>query len=408
MTSVNKKIKTKRRIIVALTGVLLVTSVAVLMLYLNRETTRVVFNDNIIFEYGDELSNESLKEKIINVKESKYKTLELTDLIDLSKVSRKNDETAKPITIDYTMIVDGKSQIQKLTYEVLDTKAPILEGVKDVRTEEGVKFDFNNIFSSVDPIDGKTELIIEGIETIDYSKVGTVYLVAVGEDKHGNRSTQDFKLTITAKPSVTKPEPTKPQGNTSETYTDSKPANLSEGNLILVNKKNHLPSDWAPSLVVIPTGYAVSDGYRATKETSDAFVSMVDAMHAETGLWMYVTSSYRSYETQRNLYNNYVRNHGQKEADRFSAKPGKSEHQTGLAIDIVSKGGSMWTFGETKQSQWLKTNAHKYGFIIRYQEGKESITGYMPEAWHVRYLGKSVASDVYSKNVTYEEYLGRQ
>ncbi|MGM9959836.1 MAG: D-alanyl-D-alanine carboxypeptidase family protein [Allobaculum sp.] len=114
-------------------------------------------------------------------------------------------------------------------------------------------------------------------------------------------------------------------------------------------------------------------------------------------------SGFRTYEYQSNLYNNYCASYGQAEADTFSARPGYSEHESGLAFDLIDNYGQLVT--SQPEAQWLLDHAHEYGFIVRYQEGKESITGYMPEPWHIRYVG-SVAPDIASSGLTLEEYLG--
>lgn len=114
-------------------------------------------------------------------------------------------------------------------------------------------------------------------------------------------------------------------------------------------------------------------------------------------------SGFRTYEYQSNLYNNYCASYGQAEADTFSARPGYSEHESGLAFDLLDSYGQLLT--SQPEAQWLLDHAHEYGFIVRYQEGKESITGYMPEPWHIRYVG-SAASDIASSGLTLEEYLG--
>lgn len=173
--------------------------------------------------------------------------------------------------------------------------------------------------------------------------------------------------------------------------------------LVLVNKNRPLDANAVPKLVTIPSNYGVSEGYRVTQNTKDNFVILVDTIFEETGLWMRATSAYRSYDYQSGLYNRYVKSHGQAEADRFSAKPGYSEHQTGLAIDVVAPGFSMDDFGLSEQSAWVNKNAHRFGFIVRYQEGKEHITGYMPESWHLRYIG-SIATAVYNSGLTYDEW----
>lgn len=172
----------------------------------------------------------------------------------------------------------------------------------------------------------------------------------------------------------------------------------------LVTRKRALPKDYVPELSFIPAKYSVSDGYRATPTVSYATTYLIDAMYEETGLWMFVTSSYRNNELQERLYTGYIAQYGQEEADRLSARPGTSEHQTGLVIDVVTPGGEMMKFKETKQSEWVNENAHRFGFIVRYPEGKEDITGYMPEAWHLRYVGEDIAEKVYNSGLTYDEW----
>ena len=130
----------------------------------------------------------------------------------------------------------------------------------------------------------------------------------------------------------------------------------------------------------------------------------------EAGFSLIAFSSFRSYDYQTNLYDKYVARDGKANADRYSARPGHSEHQTGLAFDVGEIGQEdLWLtseFGETPAAKWLAKNAHHYGFILRYPEGKEDITGFMHESWHFRYLGKELATKVYESGLTLEEYLG--
>lgn len=114
-------------------------------------------------------------------------------------------------------------------------------------------------------------------------------------------------------------------------------------------------------------------------------------------------SGYRSYGFQAQIYQGYVAAQGQAQADTFSARPGHSEHQAGLAFDLRYGNGTLVTGGE--EAGWIATNAHNYGFIVRYQSGKEHITGYSPEPWHLRYIGEQ-ATAIYQSGLTLEEYLG--
>lgn len=183
-------------------------------------------------------------------------------------------------------------------------------------------------------------------------------------------------------------------------YTGIIPAETSKGNLILVNKYFNLSSQYVPSALTTITvcGKAVM-----TKEAALALSAMCKAM-IEDGLHPKVTSSYRSYATQNTLYNRYVANDGKAEADTYSARPGHSEHQTGLAVDIITSTSSLSTFKNTKEYAWLMENAEDYGFILRYTESKQAITGYISEAWHWRYVGIETAKDFNTKNMTFDEY----
>jgi D-alanyl-D-alanine carboxypeptidase len=118
---------------------------------------------------------------------------------------------------------------------------------------------------------------------------------------------------------------------------------------------------------------------------------------------IWICSGFRSYAYQQNLYNRYVARDGKAEADRYSARPGHSEHQTGLAMDVNSVGQS---FAYTSEGKWLAAHAHEYGFIIRYPKGKEDITGYMYEPWHIRYVGVEIAKEITEAGITFEEYMG--
>ena len=158
--------------------------------------------------------------------------------------------------------------------------------------------------------------------------------------------------------------------------------------IIIVNKKHGLSKDYNPGENPI---------------AKVAFVRLRDDM-INQGLNVGRSySGFRSYDYQKTLYDNYVSRDGQVAADRYSARPGFSEHQTGLVFDLTDKSGNL--LEDARASQWLKDNAHNYGFIVRFQAGKEASTGYMPEAWHIRYVGKE-AKDIHDSGLSLEEYFG--
>ena len=172
-----------------------------------------------------------------------------------------------------------------------------------------------------------------------------------------------------------------------------------DSKLVLVNKNYALDSSYAPSDLVLPNVLALGHEQNKTiylrEEASQHLEQLFSAAEQEAGLIFLARSGYRSYETQVSLYQRYVDQNGQEAADRFSARAGHSEHQTGLAIDVTadSVNGQLTTeFGKTAEGIWLKDNAHRFGYIIRYLEGRESETGYQYEPWHLRYVGVESAT----------------
>lgn len=181
-------------------------------------------------------------------------------------------------------------------------------------------------------------------------------------------------------------------------------SNIEKGILLNVNKYYKLSNEYEPvNLVKISTKYAY-DGNSITKEANDAYISMWNAANKE-GLILIVNSSFRSYASQEKVYNSIKNTKGIKEADKTSARPGYSEHQTGLSIDVFEKNNQTTaTFKDSLAYTWLQENAYKYGFIERYPEGKENITGYSSEAWHWRYVGETAAKIIHDENITFDEY----
>lgn len=179
---------------------------------------------------------------------------------------------------------------------------------------------------------------------------------------------------------------------------------------VLVNKFNDLSDTYTPDDLVtvsVPTVLENPEVNQMRKLAADALADMFDAAE-ENGFFLFARSGFRSYDTQVHLFNGYADKHGEEAANTYSAKPGFSEHQTGLVMDITSESVQFELtehFGDTPEGEWVKENAHHFGFIIRYPEGKEDVTGYIYEPWHLRYLGKDVAKIVYESNKTYEEFL---
>lgn len=158
--------------------------------------------------------------------------------------------------------------------------------------------------------------------------------------------------------------------------------------VLLVNKKIPLPKEFNPGL---------------NKRMMKMYYKMEEKAKCE-GINLRIVSGFRSYTYQEKIYNEYVEKVGVKKADTFSARPGHSEHQSGLALDICEDTDN---FIDTKEAKWLDKNAHKWGFIIRYPKGKEAITGYKYEPWHIRFVGRYHARKIWNRHITLEEYLNK-
>lgn len=186
-----------------------------------------------------------------------------------------------------------------------------------------------------------------------------------------------------------------------EFYSESYDSNLNDNNLILVNKFYHLKEDYIPNdLVTLSGQYNKGANNKMRKDAALAFMEMVDAAKLDN-IILYNMSAYRDYNYQVNLYNKYIQRDGKEAADKYSARPGYSEHQSGLCSDLNNISDS---FDGTDEAIWLKNNAYKYGFILRFPKDKEDITGYKYEPWHYRYVGKGAAKIIYDDDITLEEY----
>lgn len=190
-------------------------------------------------------------------------------------------------------------------------------------------------------------------------------------------------------------------GLNNEYYTNMIETDLNKEDLMIVNKYNYLSKDYEPDdLEEIDSNYSQGVNNRLRHVARVAFEKMA-AEAALDNIKLFNVSAYRSYKTQENIYNRNVANKGVEETDKASARPGNSEHQTGLALDVN------WIdteFENTDAFKWLQKNAYKYGFILRYVKNKEDLTGYIYEPWHYRYVGKDVAKKIKDEEITFDEY----
>lgn len=285
-----------------------------------------------------------------------------------------------------------KKKLYEVVLTVVDDVAPTIDEVKDITIYENEEVDLLKDIQVSDNSHDEVKIEVKG--AYDWAKKGEYPLVYEATDKVGNVTTKEFTLTVKEK-EVVEPKIVNPNtsnvvvGTTSKGYTIEKKNGIYYiNNILIANKTYALPSSYAPGLL---------------PELTSAFEKLKAGASAD-GINLKIVSGFRSFSSQNSIYNNYVNRDGKIGADTYSARAGHSEHQTGLAIDLNSL---MFDFGETKEGQWIQNNAYKYGFIIRYPEGKETITGYRYEPWHLRYVG-SLSEELYNGGnwITLEEYLG--
>ena len=294
-------------------------------------------------------------------------------------------ETSKLGKVDLKVIIKNKKNKEEeylATIKVVDTIEPVIEVTnneitcyvgKEVNLLEGVTVSDNSL--------EKLEVVVNG--EYDFNSEGTYDLEYVAIDSSKNKGVHKFTLNVVGDPN-------------NRTFKTSKGFNgkVVDGvtyidGVLIANKTYSLPSNYGNGL---------------TSETQNAFNKMRDDA-SNLGLNLWLSSGYRSYYDQQYIYNNYVSRDGQANADTYSARAGHSEHQTGLAFDLNTIDDS---FSYTEEGKWVYDNCYNYGLILRYPKGKEEITGYMYESWHMRYVGEELAKKLYNNGdwITLEEYFG--
>lgn len=314
---------------------------------------------------------------------------------DTTKTEQKSDETKQ--SNDETKKEDTAKDTNKEETNKAD------ETTKDDTSEEAKQEDNSS--------DAATQ---EDQESSDETKKE---VEQKDETPASENKTEDKKDESTDKPdsSSQDPEqekPSKPEDETPDVDKSAEAkADLSLGNLVVVNKKYSLPIDYKPSDLVVPN---VSFSYSGVLEQSymrAPAAKQMEKMFAaakKEGVTLNAVSGFRSGERQKVLYNNYVARDGKAAADQYSARPGHSEHQTGLTFDISAPSvgnGLTAALGDTKEGKWIANNAAKYGFIVRYDRGFQSRTGYTYEPWHIRYVGVDAATQIKNNGQTLEEYM---
>ncbi|MCR2822231.1 M15 family metallopeptidase [Lederbergia panacisoli] len=302
--------------------------------------------------------------------------------------------------IDRSNLASNENGGTKLSETIMDQEKstvenPLQEEKKEDRTENSKA---GNQIKQVSEIESQTE------ETSDF-QVGK-------QDNRNEKQTEEIAVESKENRVVSKAPKAEKLGQSKKTSEDAiQVVGQPEVITVLVNKQNKLPDHYAPKDLVYPNVRFIFSGNPEKKKMRKEAARALEKMFAgaeKNGILLAGASGYRSQATQEILYNSYVRRDGKAAADRYSAIPSHSEHQTGLAMDISGINGkcaAMDCFGGSPEADWLAEHSHEYGFIVRYPKGKEHITGYQYEPWHMRYIGIEIAKEIFEKDITLEEYF---
>ena len=388
MRKVNvKKRKIKKNVIIASIVLILVLIIAILVILklLNNKENSITLINDLEFEINSEVKIGDL------VEEMKEGTITNSDEV-------VNTDTLGNVEVVLKVTNGDSSYDYKVNIKIVDTTPPVIEMPNEITTTVGESIDLYEYATITDNSNDLDNVTLSIVGEYDFNKEGVYELKMVASDSEKNESFKEFSLKVESDPN-------------NRTITTSKGYTLKiiDGvayidGILIVNKTYSLPSSYETQDAYKDLSGSYNSTEFLTKDTMNAFKEM-QSDASNLGLNLYIASGYRSYDNQYNLYNSYVANDGKENADTYSARAGHSEHQTGLAFDLNSVNSS---FANTDEGIWVKDNCYKYGFIIRYPKGKESITGYMYEPWHLRYVGEELAEKLYNNGnwLTIEEYYG--
>lgn len=381
----------KKKKIIIISIIIIILIISSILIFLNYQEMEVTIKEKIEVPLNSKLTN---LDNITNLKNGQIITDEKT--IDTSKIGEQKIN----ISIKNKL---GKVKEYHYTVNVYDDEKPSIIFSKELTIEEGENID---LLKDVKVEDNSQEKITPSVEgNYDINEPGKYQLYYVAKDSSDNEAKEEFTLIVKEKKKESSQNDSLSNHQETKTFTTSKGFKgvIKDGityidGYLIVNKTYSLPSSYGTSL---------------TSTTKNAFNKMQAAAKLD-GINIYIASGFRSYQTQNRLYNNYVARDGKAKADTYSARPGHSEHQSGLAFDICSHdldGQNACinsNFDNTDQAKWLAQNAYKYGFILRYPKGKTNETGYKYESWHFRYVGTDLSTKLYNNGdwLTMEDYFG--
>ena len=369
----------KKRILILILFLLIILSIGIYLIV----PKRYGYQKDVINVFKEDNFYEKIKET------KKYsKTLE-TAVIENNYKKEYFDEYLDINYVEEENFINNINKLLDLGYKNKDINTFYEKVPKSIDVITSNKYD-KNIINYIS-LDYFKEENLDRYIKYDFIDTKSVYDTTILKEKYNYEDTVTFVNAYLDK----------------DYYTNDIPLSKEEASKldVIVNKYYKLDKDYEPEDLTIINSKFASGTQKLRKEAADKFEEMASDMLKEN-LKIYAGSTYRSYSYQEGLYNRYVKKDGFKEAETYSARAGYSEHQLGLAVDIVNGKWNYLSEGD-KEYTWLINNSYKYGFILRYPHESEYITGYVFEDWHFRYLGIELATKVHESKLTYDEYIAR-
>lgn len=369
----------KKRILILILFLLIILSIGIYLIV----PKRYGYQKDVINVFKEDNYYEKIKET------KKYsKTLE-TAVIENNYKKEYFDEYLDINYVEEDNFINNINKLLDLGYKNKDINTFYEKVPKSIDVITSNKYD-KNIINYIS-LDYFKEENLDRYIKYDFIDTKSVYDTTILKEKYNYEDTVTFVNAYLDK----------------DYYTNDIPLSKEEASKldVIVNKYYKLDKDYEPEDLTVINSKFASGTQKLRKEAADKFEEMASDMLKEN-LKIYAGSTYRSYSYQEGLYNRYVKKDGFKEAETYSARAGYSEHQLGLAVDIVNGKWNYLSEGD-KEYTWLINNSYKYGFILRYPHESEYITGYVFEDWHFRYLGIDLATKVHESKLTYDEYIAR-
>lgn len=369
----------KKRILILILFLLIILSIGIYLIV----PKRYGYQKDVINVFKEDNYYEKIKET------KKYsKTLE-TAVIENNYKKEYFDEYLDINYVEEENFINNINKLLDLGYKNKDINTFYEKVPKSIDVITSNKYD-KNIINYIS-LDYFKEENLDRYIKYDFIDTKSVYDTTILKEKYNYEDTVTFVNAYLDK----------------DYYTNDIPLSKDKASKldVIVNKYYKLDKDYEPEDLTVINSKFASGTQKLRKEAADKFEEMASDMLKEN-LKIYAGSTYRSYSYQEGLYNRYVKKDGFKEAETYSARAGYSEHQLGLAVDIVNGKWNYLSEGD-KEYTWLINNSYKYGFILRYPHESEYITGYVFEDWHFRYLGIDLATKVHESKLTYDEYIAR-